>query len=165
MDYGGISIMSELRTNKIYPRNGLLSGANGGIVQVVEATMSNAGATSTTSSTLVETGLQATITPSSASNKILCIWTLHIRNDGARSGTGLRRNSTDIFGYREAYGALTDGGVTHTFQYIDSPATTSATTYKVMFAVNSGTALLTDVGGILATGSNVHRITLMEVSG
>ena len=27
--------MSELRTNKIYPRDGLVSGANGGIVQVV----------------------------------------------------------------------------------------------------------------------------------
>ena len=29
--------MSELRTNKIYPRDGLVSGANGGIVQVVHA--------------------------------------------------------------------------------------------------------------------------------
>ena len=26
--------MSELRTNKIYPRDGLVSGANGGIIQV-----------------------------------------------------------------------------------------------------------------------------------
>jgi len=98
-------------------------------------------------------------------NKILCIWSLQIRNDGARSGTGLRRNSTDIFGYRESYGAITNGGVTQTFQYLDSPATTSATTYKVMFCVNTGTALLSDVGGILVTGSNPHRITLIEISG
>ena len=156
--------MSELRTNKIYPRDGLPAGASGGIIQVVEASISNAGATSTTSSTLVETGLEATITPSSSSNKILCIWSLQIRNDSNRSGIGLRRNSTDIFGYREAYGALT-GGVTQTFQYLDSPATTSATTYKVMFCVNSGTAYLNDVGGILVTGSEVHKITLIEVSG
>jgi hypothetical protein len=157
--------MSELRTNKIYPRDGLPAGASGGIIQIVESSLSNAGATSTTSTSLVETGLEATITPSSSSNKILCIWSLQIRNDGARSGTGLRRNSTDIFGYRESYGAITDGGVTHTYQYLDSPATTSATTYKVMFCVNTGTALLNDVGGILVTGSNPHRITLMEVSG
>ena len=105
--------MSELRTNKIYPRDGLPAGASGGgIIQVVESSLSNSGATSTTSTSLVETGLQATITPSSASNKILCIWSLQIRNDGARSGTGLRRNSTDIFGYRESYGAITNGGVT-----------------------------------------------------
>ena len=33
---GGISIMSELRTNRIVPRDGLVSGASGGIIQVVQ---------------------------------------------------------------------------------------------------------------------------------
>ena len=33
--YGGISIMSELRTNRIIPRDGLVSGSlGGGIIQV-----------------------------------------------------------------------------------------------------------------------------------
>ena len=36
MSYGGLWIMSELRTNKIYPRDGLVSGANGGIVQIMQ---------------------------------------------------------------------------------------------------------------------------------
>ena len=31
---GGISIMSELRTNRIVPRDGLPSGSSGGIIQI-----------------------------------------------------------------------------------------------------------------------------------
>ena len=158
--------MSTLKTNAIQTTSGKpILNSTGSVLQVVQSVYSSQFAATPGANNFATLPISLSITPSSASNKIVCIWTLHVRNDGARSGIGLRRNSTDIFGYREAYGALTDGGVTHTFQYIDSPATTSATTYKVMFAVNSGTALLTDVGGILATGSNVHRITLMEVSG
>ena len=33
--------MSELRTNKIYPRDGLPAGANGGIVQIVRALLTH----------------------------------------------------------------------------------------------------------------------------
>ena len=36
--YGGISIMSELRTNRIIPRDGLPSGSAGGIIQVKSVT-------------------------------------------------------------------------------------------------------------------------------
>ena len=69
---GGISIMSELRTNKIIPRDGLVSGANGGIVQVVHAaTDTHFTSTSTTPKTIVS----ASITPTSASNKILIQYT------------------------------------------------------------------------------------------
>ena len=36
---GGISIMSELRTNRIVPRDGLVSGSYGGIIQVKQTSL------------------------------------------------------------------------------------------------------------------------------
>ena len=58
-----------LKTDKIFPKNGQVSGASGGIIQIVSAT-STSQATST-STTFTTTGLEATITPQSAGNKIL----------------------------------------------------------------------------------------------
>ena len=61
--------MSELRTNKIIPRDGLPSGAySGGIVQVRHHIKSTT--VTTTSSSIIELH-SGTITPTSASNKIL----------------------------------------------------------------------------------------------
>ena len=60
--------MSELRTNKILPRDGLPSGSfGGGIVQVRFAALD----TSTTISNTIADLFTLTITPTSASNKIL----------------------------------------------------------------------------------------------
>lgn len=59
--------MSELRTNKIYPRDGLPADAwGGGIVQVKYATLD----TSTTVTTFTDV-LTLSFTPKSASNKVL----------------------------------------------------------------------------------------------
>ncbi len=155
--------MSQLRTNSIVPVGGIPAGASGGgIIQIVESSLSNTG--STTSSTLVNTGLSASITPRSTSSKILCIFSLAIRNDGQRSGIGLARNGTSIWGYQEAYPQTTAASA-KTFQFLDSPSTTSSITYAVQYRVNGGTALLSDVGGIDPSGSNPHRITLLEISG
>ena len=41
--------MSELRTNKIYPRDGLPAGVSGGIIQIVEKIDSTANTTTSTS--------------------------------------------------------------------------------------------------------------------
>ena len=63
-----------LKTNKIHPRNGIVSGATGGIIQVVSATKTdqqhiNSG--SLTPGTKYDiTGLSAVITPTSTSSKI-----------------------------------------------------------------------------------------------
>jgi len=59
--------MSELRTNKIYPRDGLPAGAwSGGIIQMKYATLD----TNTTITTSTDV-LSLTFTPTSASNKVL----------------------------------------------------------------------------------------------
>ena len=59
--------MSELRTNKIAPRDGLPSGAAGGIIQIVSTTKTDPFNTQSTTYTDV-TGLSATIIIQSASS-------------------------------------------------------------------------------------------------
>ena len=64
--------MSELRTNKIYPRDGLPAGATaGGIIQMVEVTNTDQTTFGSTPSDWTATGFSASITPTSASNKVL----------------------------------------------------------------------------------------------
>jgi len=141
----------------------------GNLLQVVSATLSTSNV-STSSSTRSDTGLTVTITPSSSSSKILV--TANVCGCGKNSGSGggpylglwLMRNSTDItkFEGEGGYTANTDtisfGSCTVT--YLDSPATTSATTYKVQFSnpENAG-----NVG--FNKSSSVSQITVMEIAG
>jgi hypothetical protein len=144
------------------------SGGAGAVVQVVSATYDTTSASS--SSTFADTGLTATITPTSASNKIL----VFVNQNGCGKVTnntsiGLRlvRGSTTItnIGVIEAD---TNSGATNrigsmTTAYLDSPATTSATTYKTQFnsAANLGTVILQESSsGTFA----MSTIVLMEVT-
>ena len=61
--------MSELRTNRIVPRDGLPSGSSGGIIQVRSTTKTDPFDTTSTSFTDV-TGLSVSITPTRADSKI-----------------------------------------------------------------------------------------------
>jgi len=123
----------------------------GKVLQVVSATHSTQ-ATST-STTWADTGLTATITPSLATSKILVLMTTPFYNqrDNVSNNAGLRllRGSTFIFGDSAAsapgtwqghYDSLATGQNfrrTASFTYLDSPNTTSATTYKTQLAVQS----------------------------
>jgi hypothetical protein len=149
----------------------------GKVLQVVNAQLTITASTSSTS--LTDTGLTATITPSSASNKILIFVSLNqISCDNAslamfsvrRNGSLMTRNA--MGGNATTYDAFASGGgqsnnrqlTAGSLTYLDSPATTSATVYKVQFANNGGGtaylnqwALNTDAGG-------VSYITLMEIA-
>ena len=48
---------------------------------------------------------------------------------------------------------------THHFEYVDSPSTTSATTYKVRFKANSGTTFYSQ------NGNKTASLILMELAG
>jgi hypothetical protein len=149
--------------------------AGGGkVLQVVNATYSTQ-ATST-STTWADTGLSATITPSSATSKILVLMTTPFYNqrDNVSNNAGLRllRGSTFIFGDNSASAPLYWAGnydstatsqnfrTTISFNYLDSPSTTSATTYKTQLAVqnsaNDGLARTSE-------GSQTAMIILMEI--
>ena len=82
--------MSELRTNKIYPRDGLPAGATaGGVIQVVEVTNDTTTTFSNTASSFTATGFSATITPTSSSNKILVMVSTSIYLDSDDNTGGL----------------------------------------------------------------------------
>ena len=134
--------MSELRTNKIVPRDGLPSGAiGGGIIQVVRAQNTSANQAPSSTNTWTDVVPTVTITPTRASNLVIIETSVMcIANSNAYVGFRLLRGSTAI---REWWGYHNSGSYTP-FQgpgkHIDSPATTSAVTYKIQIRVSGGTA-------------------------
>ena len=71
--------MSQLKVNSIVPVGGLPSGADGGIIQTVQTVKSDVTSQSGSSSgTFFDiSGMSATITPSSNSNKVLVTYKLY----------------------------------------------------------------------------------------
>ena len=165
--------MSELRTNKIYPRDGLPAGASGGgIVQVVEAF--DYTATNITSSTFVDTGLSATITPTSSSNKILVYVSHNVYKNTTNNYLHLalfcnHTGSYTNIGYIDdliAYSADT-GGMVHrpNAMILHSPATTSAITYKTQCSTAGGGSISINGDASSANEQSRASMVLMEVSG
>jgi len=155
------------------------SGANAGeVIQVVSATKTDT--FSTSSSSFVDvTGLSVSITPSSASNKILVIATLHGANSTqyswgriARDGTGIcvgdanGSNTRSSFeNYYHADDSMIMGG---TNNFLDSPSTTSSITYSVQALSGDGTLYINRHGSTDSTASRgrvASSITVMEVKG
>tara|TARA_B100002019_G_scaffold122895_1_gene105749 strand:+ start:859 stop:1329 length:471 start_codon:yes stop_codon:yes gene_type:complete len=156
--------MSQIKVDSIVPSGGLPSGSSGGIVQIVNGTTS----TSVTSSTnvYVASGLTATITPTSTSNKILVLGNLggcDKRTGNTYMSVSLRRDSSEIY-VPEVQALWSDSTATTSqtvsFQYLDSPATTSAVTYDVYFKSVGNTAQVS-----VQWASAGSSITLIEVSG
>ncbi len=113
------------------------------LLQIVQATTTTG--VSTSSSSFTDSNLSVTITPKFSTSKILITASGVLRNDAA-GGLGvatLARGSTNLMdaGSGGAIAAGSSGSLyyTTTLQYYDSPATTSATTYKVRIrAANLG---------------------------
>ena len=148
--------------------------AGGKVLQVVSVTKVNAFTTTSTSFVDV-TGLTVTITPSATSSKILIMSTFQASNsDAAFDYFNLVRNSTAIAQGTGASNNMTAAAYAgHTsnsngiyqvaITNLDSPATTSATTYKIQMAVNTGTGAVGRRGEdtLVAVSSN---ILVMEIS-
>ena len=156
--------MSELRTNRIVPRDGLPSGASGGIIQMVQSIKTDTFATTSTS--FVDVGLSASITPTSSSNKVLVRAVVCAGNGQSGSDNKIRvlRGSTvittnDCF-VRNASISETE---TYVIEILDSPSTTSATTYKVQGNVETNEIFVNRRNNLDTMGES--SITLMEVSG
>lgn len=142
----------------------------GSVLQVVQGTYATF--TSSSSSTYADTGLSATITPSSSSNKILIFSTiLGVGKNTGNTKVGLRvlRGSTAINVFSTETCRSTDYGSTAQVDVgtvsaidLDSPATTSATTYKIQLASVSNVAqvFINNVNTSPFLGST---LTLVEV--
>ena len=137
----------------------------GSVLQVVQGVYSTQTTISATAYT--DSGLSASITPSSTSNKILITWTTHAAlTNGSTRGWGckLLRNSTAVYtegtNYR-TYGDQNTGDIrlTTAQSHLDSPSTTSAITYKVQVSAHN------TAGTQFNQASSETQITLMEIQG
>ena len=130
------------------------TGRAGNILQVVQTVKTDT-ATTTSTNTFVDTGLSVSITPSSASNKILVTANLNFSaGDMQNIAWRLVRGSTDLYmgdaasNRTRASGAVrvsTNQDAEHqncTSVFLDSPNTTSATTYKVMWCRTYSTSTI-----------------------
>ena len=144
----------------------------GNVIQVVSTTKTDTFSTSSTSFVDV-TGLSVSITPSSSSSKILVMLTCgSIGNTVNSTKLNIVRDSTNIA--QPASGANSStinhfpGGSTNAIgdcaSFLDSPATTSSTTYKIQFAVDGSTGYLNRHTGNTDYNS-VSTITVMEIAG
>jgi len=142
--------------------NTFAAAGGGKILQVVQGTQTTA--VSTTSSSYVTTGLTASITPSSSSNKILIMTTLTVSNraSGGEMMCTLFRGSTNIItsgsqdGFNQNFNSAGRQDATASCVFLDSPSTTNSTAYAVFIKAQGGTAESISEG---TTGS----IVLMEV--
>jgi hypothetical protein len=139
----------------------------GSVLQVVNATYS--GGTTSSSTTYADTGLTVSITPTSSSSKILVLVSI---NGGYKSGsdcalcTRLVRDSSaisNIDGTSLYTGSTATAGGTVSFNYLDSPATTSSTIYKVQMA-SSNAGRTVQINNYISFVGSVCAITVMEIS-
>ena len=175
--------MSELRTNRIVPRDGLPSGSAGGIIQVKQTVKTDTFTSSSTSYTDI-TGLSVSITPTRSDSKILVMMHVNLGHTNYVSGfLRLMRDSTaisvaDTAGDRiVSTVAMADDPVDdeincYSATFLDSPSTTSATTYKVQLTTessgNTGEVYVNRSGedaNNVQNARTVSSITVMEVSG
>ena len=168
--------MSELRTNRIVPRDGLpASASGGGIIQVVHASTQTGQSQSFSTNSFADTGLSASITPKFSTSKILVTGYLsyYVTIGGVGSAEWnfavcdgsnniLDSTSADAQGYRfNQYYVL---GGKHPINFLHSPSTTSSFTYKMRMnakSANQSGSLVCQRNG---TANNISRLTLMEVS-
>ena len=160
--------MSQIKVDSIIPRGGVPSGADGGgIIQMVQGEVTSF--LSTSSSSYIDAGLSASITPLSSSSKILVNMALGVyggASDTLRVNAQVLRGSTQVWYTRDLYfrSGSTFKAVQSAIQFLDSPATTSSTTYKLQVkceSVSGGSTF-----ELYADTSNYNnRMILMEVSG
>lgn len=155
----------------------------GSVLQVIQSIKTDRQTTSST--TFIDvTGLSVTITPTSASSRILVMARVNTigTNDGNGLYVNLVRNSTTIVSTTAggnsqeqggAWGVSGGGGMSSgndnrkyanpSLDYIDSPATTSATTYKVQARVTGSSGAINS-WTLNNDQSSVCSLTVMEIA-
>ena len=163
--------MSELRTNRIIPRDGLPSGSSGGIIQIRQSSLTSGNVTSTvwqtTSSSYVDV-FSGTITPTRNDSKIFVQMALAPyagNTDTLRMAGQVLRGSTQVWYSSDVF--YRSGGTIKALQsaiaFLDSPATTSVVTYKFQVKITNNTNSSGEFN-VDSTAYNNNMI-LMEVAG
>lgn len=140
--------------------------ATGGIIQTVNASYTSPLVTSST--TYVDTGLTATITPKFSTSKILVL--ICANSISANSGASpcvfelaLANGSNTVLQSLVSQNAnqYNIGGAAYSVIYLHSPATTSAYTYKLQVKVTGGVGV---IFGNNYSFNPYNTITLLEVA-
>lgn len=157
------TILTTASSGQSIPKAALPAGS---VLQVVQTQYSTQIANST--NTFTDTGLTANITPTSATSKILVLATvngLEKSNGNNNNSVGLKlvKNATDLSSYlvyagwtNSIFSLITPSGV---INYLDSPATTSSTTYKVQFRNEQNASAV-----YVQSSGSISFIVLMEIA-
>lgn len=155
------TVLTTASTGQVVPAAALPTGS---VLQVVQTTYSTE--FNSTSATWTDIGLSASITPLFSSSKILVL-VMHgeiskTATTGARVGVRLLRGASVISTF--ASGLLYTGSAINnrcpaSFVYLDSPATTSSTTYKTQASNPDASGTVT-----FQNNSTMSTMTLMEIA-
>jgi len=159
-------------SGKVFSGDGSSLTGVGKILQVVAVTKTDVFSSTNTSFTDI-TGLSASITPSSASNKILVIVTLTLgKPNSGDAFAQLLRDST-VIGSSTGVTYNSFGSIASSYEnqpehlvinYLDSPSSTSSLTYKIQ-AKGDATSWYVNRRGLDGDLGGSSHITLMEVAG
>ena len=155
------TLITTASTGQVIPKAALPTGS---VLQVVQANYSTE--VSSSSASYVTTNLVGTITPTASTSKILVVTSMQIsRAAGTSSNSGmnlqLQRNATAIQTSQSLLYTNTNLALRaiYAYSYLDSPATTSATTYTwYMAQQNAGDIIY------VHTNNTQSTIILMEIA-
>ena len=166
---------SKLRVDSILPVDGAPTGGGGGIIQIKQTLLNTATNTTTSGSFTDISGMSVSITPKFNTSKIFVMITLGSISSAAGISVGFRllRDSTAVGNaadttLQSGFTNIYEGGNSSLFSashnFLDSPATTSAITYKLQWRNSSGTTYLNRYSGSSDSYNGSSTITAMEVS-
>jgi len=142
------------------------AGATAGqVIQVVSATDTTVRTTTSNTFVTASNTLTASITPSATANKILILVSASTNVFNDTSFLTVYRGATNLGSSNGIVGIQADAGESPaSFMYLDSPSTTSSTTYQVyMRTTGSGTGTIKLNGSF--TPASTGSIILMEIKG
>ena len=167
---------SQLRVDKIVPVDGAPTGGGGGIIQIKQTFLNTAVTGTSINSGFADiAGMSVSITPKFNTSKIFVMITLGSISSAAGISVGFRllRDSTAVgnaadTALQSGFTNIYDGGDASLFSashnFLDSPSTTSAITYKLQWRNSSGTTYLNRYSGSSDSYNGSSTITAMEVS-
>jgi hypothetical protein len=148
-----------------------VGGGGGKVLQVVQGT--TATGVTVTSTSYTDSGITATITPSATSSKIIALVNMAVListqdTNGQGMIVKLMRGATDILENTRGLfltSAVGGGGASsmqtwYPISYMDSPSTTSATTYKVQIKCSTAASATTVIAQV---ANQPSAIILMEI--
>jgi len=144
--------------------------AAGNVIQVVSTTSTTQYSTTSTSMVGLSPAISVSITPSSTSSKILLNCSLAFGANNAQPRFTIYRGGSDLIpsGVTIFAGTYSDNQYklqNSAFNYLDSPSTTSSTSYELYWRSDGGTTVYLGRRANDTAMTIPTTITLMEIAG